>query len=66
MKKLLPAALVLALGAIAFFLFRAPSPLQPVIAGGERFDLSIETYGPEPRLKVGRREDILVFAKSVL
>jgi hypothetical protein len=66
MKKLLLAALVLALGAVTFFLFRAPPPFHPVIAAGERFDLSIETYGPEPRLKVGRREDILVFAKSIL
>jgi len=50
MKKLLLAVLVLVLGAVAFFLFRAPPPFHPVIADGERFDLSIETYGPEPRL----------------
>jgi len=50
MKKLLLAALVLALGVVAFFFFLTPPPFQPVIAGGERIDLSIETYGPEPRL----------------
>jgi hypothetical protein len=50
MKIYLLSVFLLVIVGVAFFFFRVNPPLQPVIAAGERFDLSIETYGPEPRL----------------